>query len=189
MKHESFVKGLTDILRKKNIIPKGEADALAKAFKNSAKPNFDEFLLDEGIVDKDDLLPALADYYQVPSFDAVGFFFKNSLLRMFPKNFLWMRGIVPIERDENMLIVLASNPADPNLLSDIGNHVSYDIRFRVGIRQDIVNAVEEFYDQALTEVNPEFDADYDEARQLREEGIQEKKKVQDLAYEDYEKDE
>lgn len=189
MKHESFVKGLTDILSARNVIQKSEAAALAQAFKGSQKPYFDEFLLDEGIVEKDDLLSALAEYYQVPAFDAVGYFFDHAKLRMFPKNFLWMRGLIPIERDENMLIMLASNPADPNLLSDIGNHVSYDIRFRVGIRQDITNAIEEFYEQALTEVNPEFDADYDETRNLREEGIQEKKKVQELAYEDFEKDE
>ena len=189
MKHESFVKGLIAILCARKVIQKSEADALVEAFKGSQKPYFDEFLLDEGIIDKDDLLPALAEYYQVPAFDAVGYFFDHAKLRMFPKNFLWMRGIIPIERDENMLIMLASNPADPNLLSDIGNHVSYDIRFNVGIRQDILDAIEEFYDRALTEVNPEFDENIDETRLLREEGIQEKKKVQDLTYEDYEEDE
>lgn len=189
MKHESFVKGITDILCKRNVISKEEAAALAEAFKGSAKPYFDDFLLDEGIINKDDLLPALAEYFEVPFFDAVGYFFNHEMLHMFPKNFLWMRGIIPIERDENMLIMLASNPKYSNLLPDIGDHVSYDIRFRVGIRQDILNAIEEFYEQALTEVNPDFDEDYDETRQMREGEIRKEKEVEELSYEDYEKKE
>src|SRR3970040_717311 len=121
MKHEAFVKGLTKILHKRNVIPKKEADALAKVFKDSEKPYFDDFLLDEGIVDKDDLLPALAEYFQVPAFDVIGYFFDHALVRMFPKNLLMTRAIIPMELDENMLIMVASNPDDPELLSMIGN--------------------------------------------------------------------
>lgn len=187
MEGQTFVEGLTKILVKRNIVPAKEAEALKKSFRDSPKPNFDEFLLDEGLVDKDDLLPALAEYYQVPAFDAVGYFFDHQLVRMFPKTFLRSNGIVPIERDQNMLIVLASDPSNPELLPLIGNYVSYDIQFRVGIRQDIYNAIQEFYDQSLTGLD--YDEGLDENRVAREENRQQEKDVEELSYEIYERDE
>jgi hypothetical protein len=187
MKHEAFVKGLTEILYKQEKISKDEANSLAEAFKGSAKEYFDDFLLDEGIVEKDDLLPALAEYYQVPAFDTVGFFFDHSLLRMFPKGFLFNRAVIPMVRDENMLVVVASNPNDEALLEEIGNSVSYDIRFNVGIRQDIMNAVEEYYAQSLS--GPVFEENMSQTREAREGEIEEEKEVNELAHEIYDKDE
>lgn len=186
MKGESFAEGLTKILVKRKIINAGEAQALRKSFRDSPKPNFDEFLLDEGLVDKDDLLPALAEYYQLPAFDAVGYFFDHQLVRMFPKIFLRSNGIIPIERDENMLIILASNPIDQNLLPRIGRYVSYDIRFRVGLQQDIFNAIQEFYDQSVTGLD--YDEGLDENRKARADRIRKEKEDQELAFEDYEQE-
>ncbi len=186
MKHEAFVKGLTRILHKRNVLPKDEFNALAEAFEGSGKPYFDDFLLDEGIVDRDDLLPALAEFFQVPAFDVVGYFFDHALLRMFPKNLLFNRAIIPLELDENMLIMVVSNPNDQELLVSIGNHVSYDIRFNVGVRQDIMDAVNEFYDQSLT--SADFEEDLDQTRDMRETDIQQEREIDDLAYDDFERD-
>lgn len=187
MKGESFVDGLTKILVKREVIPEKEARNLRKAFKDSEKANFDEFLLDEGLVDKDDLLPALADLYQVPAFDAVGYFFDHELVRTFPKEFLLSNAIIPIELDENMLIFVASNPLDPELLPRIGEYVSYDLRFDVGIRQDIVNAIQEYYDQSPVEVNPELDEDIEETDELRQQGIRQGQRIEEMYEEDIEK--
>ena len=184
MKHESFVEGLTEILQKRNVVDAQEAKSLQNIFKGANKPNFDDFLLDEGLVEKDDLLNALAEYFQVPPFDVVGYFFNRATVRMFPKEFLSSNGIIPIGRDENMLIVVASNPADPELLPRIGNYVSYDIRFRVGIRQDIYNAIEEFFEQSLTEVD--YDEDLDDDRDARVIQIKQEEEEEDLAFEDFE---
>lgn len=187
MKHESFVKGLTTILKDRNVIKASEAQSLQKLFKGSNKPNFDDFLLDEGLVDKDDLLKALAQYYQVPPFDVVGYFFDHAMVRMFPKEFLISNAIIPIERDENILIMAASNPDDPELLPRIGHYVSYDIQFRVGIRQDIYDAIEEFFEKSLTAVD--YDEDLDDDRLAREDEIQQEKEVEELSIEDIDRKE
>ena len=184
MQDETFVDVLTKILVERDVIKATEAAALRRTFHEAAKPNFDEFLLDEGLVNKDDLLPALAQMYQVPAFDAVGYLFDHQLVRMFPKEFLMQHAIIPIERDENMLFFVASNPADEELLPAIGEHVSYDVRFKVGIRQDIVNAVQEFYDQSVAEVNPEIDKDFDETRQEREGEIRKDESLEEIYSED-----
>ena len=36
-------------------------------------------------LDQENLLEALSEYYQVPSFDVVGYFFERHLFHMFPK--------------------------------------------------------------------------------------------------------
>ncbi len=187
MKHEMFVDGITKVLKSRKIISADEAKALKKSFEGSSKPNFDDFLLEEGLVEKGDLLDALAQYYEVPAFDAVGYFFNHAQVLMFPKIFLRRNGIIPIERDQNMLIMLASNPKDSDLLVRIGNYVSYDIRFRVGIRQDILDAIEEFYDRSLAEVD--YDKDLNEDRKMREGNIRQEKEVEELAREDFEQEE
>lgn len=152
---KSFVDGLTDILVRMKLLSEHEASVMDVAFAKSSKERFDEFLLDQELVERDDLLKALSLYYQVPSFDVVGYFFDHHLVQMFPKETMLQHGFIPLEVDENMLIVVASEPSDDDLLSVIGDFVSYDIRFRVGFRGDILDAVKEFYDESLTELKPD----------------------------------
>lgn len=166
-KGQTFTEGLSEILVKNKVIPEQEARALQVSFQESSKAAFDDFLLEEGLIDEEDLLKALSQYYQVPAFDVVGYFFKTELLRKFPKNVLLSSAFIPLEVDENMLIVVASNPHDPELLEKIGEYVSYDVRFRVGLRRDIIDAVQEFYEKSVTEV--EQDADSGEERQIQDE--------------------
>ena len=187
MKHATFVQGLTEILQKRNAIKSTMAKSLAKAFKDSEKPYFDEFLLDEGLVDKDDLLQALGEYYQVPPFDAIGYFFDHALVRMFPLEIMLSNAFIPIEQDENIMVIAASNPNDTNLLPIIGEYVSYDIQFRVGIRQDIVDAVREYFDRSLTEVD--YDEDLDNERVARVKEREKEEELEDFAYKDFEKNE
>jgi hypothetical protein len=149
---EAFEIGLLAILVRLQVITAEDAIAIEKSFHDSDVDQFDDFLLREDIVDEEHLLVALSEYFQVPSFDAVGYFFERHYVRMFPKEMLTKNAIIPLEVDENIMIVVASRPNDPELLFEIGQYVSYDIQFYVGIGRDIVDAVREFYDKAETEV-------------------------------------
>lgn len=150
--NEAFEIGLLAILVRLQVITAEDAIAIEKSFHDSDVDQFDDFLLSEDIVDEEHLLVALSEYFQVPSFDAVGYFFERHYVRMFPKEMLTKNAIIPLEVDENIMIVVASRPNDPELLFEIGQYVSYDIQFYVGIGRDIVDAVREFYDKAETEV-------------------------------------
>lgn len=143
---ETFVEGLTRILMLHNVIKEDEAKALVKAFKERSKSTFDNFLLEEGLVSRTDLLNALSAYYNVPAFEVLGHFFDHQMLRMFPKDFLVRNLIIPLEHDDNVMVMIAGNPQDENLLPRIGEYVSYDIVFNVGLEQDIIDAVREYYD-------------------------------------------
>lgn len=148
---KGFEAGFLEVLVQLKFITPEDATELLKRYDESDVDQFDEFLLSEGIVEQDHLLQALSGYYQVPSFDVVGYFFETHLLRMFPKDMLLRNEIIPMQVDENMMIVVAANPNNSELLFEIGENVSYDIRFYVGIARDICDAVKEYYDKADTE--------------------------------------
>lgn len=167
--NNSFEVGFLRVLAELKLITAEDAVKLLAAYHESDVDQFDEFLLSEGIVDREDLLQALSEYYQVPSFDVVGYFFERHLLHMFPKEMLVRHEIIPLQVDENMMVVVAAEPDNPDLLFEIGEYVSYDIRLYVGVARDICDAVEEYYDKADTEIDP--DEDIREEQLLRSEFI------------------
>lgn len=148
---KGFEAGFLEVLVKLKFITPEDAVKLMLAYDESDVDQFDEFLLSEGIVEQEELLEALSAYYQVPSFDVVGYFFETHLLRMFDKDMLLRNEIIPMQVDENIMIMVAANPDNPELLFEIGENVSYDIRFYVGVARDICDAVKEYYDKADTE--------------------------------------
>jgi type IV pilus assembly protein PilB len=157
-RRKSFAEGLSKILVKHKLIKAEEAVSLQRLFEESPKEYFDDFLLEEGIVDKEDLIKALQEYFKVPAVDVVGYFFQPFLVRKFPKDVLHRYAFIPMDVDENMMSVVASDPDDPQLLPLIAEYVSYDIHVNVGLRQDITDAITEFYDKPLTEVQEDVDS-------------------------------
>jgi Type II secretion system (T2SS), protein E, N-terminal domain len=149
----SFLRTLVEL----KLITAEDAVKLLAAYHESDVDQFDEFLLSEGILDTENLLQALSEYYQVPSFDVQGYFFERHLLHMFPQDMMVRNEIIPLQVDESMMVVVAAKPDNPDLLFEIGEYVSYDIRFYVGIAQDIIDAVREYWDKADTEVKEDDD--------------------------------
>jgi hypothetical protein len=181
---DTFVDDVCVQLVRMKVISDKEADALKKTFAESSHDNFEEFLLDEGFVERAELLHALSLHYKVPSFDCDGFFFNCQLLRQFPKDFLVRNGIIPVEVDENMLFVVASDPEAEGLESQMRNYVSYEIEFFVGIKRDIWDSIRDFYDKSLTEDVEMEDADIREEERDERDALERDDQVQDLSYGD-----
>lgn len=163
-----FVELLGDILVEHHVMSRDRAKDLMKAFGDSSIEEFDDFLLEEGLVEKDDLLATLSKYYQVPSFDTIDHFFETHLLREFPKDFLLRNAIIPLEiENHTLMLMIAAEPDRSGLESAIRGFVSYDIAFHVGLRRDIGDAIKEFYDKSVTEVPDDSDRRQEE-REARE---------------------
>jgi hypothetical protein len=160
---QSFVTILSDILVQHKIVTAGRARELQQAFGNSSLDEFDDFLLAEGLVEVDDLLQALSVYYKVPFYDVADQFFQTHLLHNFPLDFLVRNAIIPLEVENHThLIMVASQPERPGLESEIRGFVDYDVIYFVGIRSDIIDAVRQYYDTALTEVDEDQDRNKEE---------------------------
>lgn len=153
-----FVDALCDILLEQKKIELSDIKALKKDFAERDEPIFETFLLEENIINKEALLYALKEYYKVPAIDVVGYFFEHNLVKMFPKDVMLRNCFIPLahdEDDEDVLVVVAGRPDNEQLLPIIGQYVSYDIVFDVGIWSDIIDSVEEFFDEPVTDVSHE----------------------------------
>ena len=146
-KKHQFVARLADAFVKLQVLSEQEADSLVKEFQGRAKGRIDDFLLDEGIVDRETLLKALQTVYNIPPFDVRGHFFNHQLLLFVPKDFLLNKGIIPLDVDDEIMTIVMSNPEDEETLDTLGRYVSYNVNVFVGIRRDILDAVEEYYDE------------------------------------------
>jgi hypothetical protein len=158
---------LTDILVRDGVIAPAVGSQLEILFKNSDRASFTEFLIEDSFADRRDVLEALSEYYKVPWFDTQGYFFDHALLNQFPKDFLLRNNIIPIEVDEDILVLVAGGPDNQDLLALIGSYVSYDVRFEVGLERDIQDAIKEFYDEPVNAVSHEpDDLDWEEDHRL-----------------------
>ena len=142
-----FVNKLADAFVKLQVFSAEEAESLVKEFQGRAKGRIDDFLLDEGIVDRETLLKALQAVYGVAPFDVRGHFFNHQLLLFFPKDFLLNQGFIPLDVDDEIMTIVMSNPEDEETLDTLSRYVSYNVNVFVGIRRDIGDAVEEYYDE------------------------------------------
>jgi type IV pilus assembly protein PilB len=159
---QSFEERLCAILVKNKALEKQEAKTLKQEFKDHSKAQFDDFLLSENLVKKEDLLKALSELYQVPSFDVVGYLFDHELLTEFPQDVLVRYALIPLQRDENILVIVASNPDNEELLPELAEYVSDEIQFNVGIKKDIVDMVLESYEESPFHTDEEEVDDEDE---------------------------
>jgi hypothetical protein len=164
---KTLPQALTEILVRDGIISLMVGDQLERLFKDSDKATFTEFLIEDAFAERRDVLEALSEYYEVPCFDTQGYFFDHALLHQFPKDFLLRNNIIPIEVDEDMLVLVASEPDNQDLPMLIGAYVSYDTRFEVGLALDIQDAVKEFYDEPVSATShaPD-DLDWEEDHRL-----------------------
>ncbi len=152
MKHADLVEGLSALLTHRRLISPADMLSLEKEFHNRDDVAFEDFLLETGVIDRDDLLEALSQYHGVPQLDVVGAFFDHQFLRLIPIDVMLNHLVIPYYRDEgsDSLWVVAANPSDPHLLYVLGKYISHDINFMVGLPQDIHEAIREFYDESIT---------------------------------------
>lgn len=175
-KNETFARALSEILVRDGVISLQASHEIQKMFKESAIDQFDYFLLQEGLAQKKEILKALGSYYQVPAMDVVGQFFDSVLLNNFPEEFLVRNEVIPLEEEnEDMLVVVAADPEKEGLESAMRNYSTADITFMVGIGRDIIDAVREYYDKADNEENYNKDVDQErrEETQTRRQTLEE----------------
>lgn len=153
----SFVLQLLTALVEQGALSKQEAVSIEKTFSGYTKGQIDYFLLDEGLISQEQLLQALSVVYQVPSYDVRGHFFETQMLKMFPQEILIEFEMIPLTIEDDILIMVAGNPSNEELLAVVGNHVTFDVEFNVGLRQDIIDAIEEYYEISVAQEEQEED--------------------------------
>jgi MshEN domain len=151
MKQEQFIDGLCHSFERQKVLKPEEIKELRRLYKDRSDVAFEYFVIDQGLITKEHVLQALQDYYKVPAIDVMGLEFDHHYLTMFPKDEMLRNGFIPYLREGEVLIVIARDPNDEKLLDIIGNYVSYDITFMVGLARDIGDMIEDYDDLSLTQ--------------------------------------
>lgn len=150
---ESFAERFIKILADQGSITNQDADSIIKDFKSRSQESLVYFLVDEGLVQKNQILKALSRYYNLPSFDATGYLFDNDLVGSFPREFLTSNGIIPLSMEQSILTVVAAEPDQAGLASRIMEYMDANVEFVVGIKRDIWDAIQEFYYTSVTDTD------------------------------------
>jgi hypothetical protein len=150
-RHPLFIDRLTAILVEQGSMADRDAVSARNLFSKSSADEFDDFLLEEGLVSREHLLRALSVYYNLESFDVTGFFFERDTLSYFPKDFLLEYAIIPVEADNEIITIVAAHPEEPGLREKIGLYTTNVIEFSIGLKREIIDAIREYYDYADTQ--------------------------------------
>jgi hypothetical protein len=152
---DEVIDGLINILAERGVLKAEDAGSLKREFETNDAQHFEDFLLEEGLVEKDELLQALQQLYGVRAIDVLGEMFDHDLLVMIPKDVLLRNFCLPYYREENILFVITNDPSNDELVEILQKFVSYDIEFFVGIPMHIDMMIKDFYQDELYEIDPE----------------------------------
>lgn len=156
---KTFAESVVDVLVKSDHLDAQKAGSLKKVLAGYGDNSLAiDFLIEEGLATRAHILSALSEMYQLPFFDAEGYFFDHTLVQQVPKDVLLRNAMIPLYVDENeVLSVVAAQPDDSNLEPILSKYVSYPVQFLVGIGSDITDAVKEFYDTSVAQVDGDED--------------------------------
>lgn len=156
MEERDLVTEFAQILADQGVLAAADIESTVDAFQgHTGYAQFEDFLLEEGIASKDQLLEALGTYYGRPAIDVMGELCNHHYVHMFSVNILAQYNFVPLRRDGDVMTFAAGNPDDAELERIVGEYVSYDPEFFPGIPRHIRLLARQCHDEALQEETTE----------------------------------
>ena len=104
-----------------------------------------ELLLERGLVAKEDLVSALVEVTQIPYVDCRLEQPDLAALKLIPQNIARRTCALPLFREENVLIVAMAEPQNLNKISELRFLTGLNIAPRLGIRDEILEAIDRCY--------------------------------------------
>lgn len=111
----------------RGLIPAADVSRLDLAIGTSGKPPH-EYLLDKGVVKEPELLDALAAEFGLELVDLSGREVEESILSLVPAKLVHRRQVMPISREDNVLVVAIFNPYDMYGLDEISSISRLEVR-------------------------------------------------------------
>ncbi len=150
--HNELLERLVCALEKRDVLEPQDLEVLCQEFEQHEALSVQDFLLETGLVEKEELLGALEEVFGVKAIDVLGTMFDHTLIQSFPKGLLLRNNVIPYLQDGMVITVIAGNPEDEDIEERLREHVSNDIEFFVGIPQHIDIMIKDFYQDELYHV-------------------------------------
>ncbi len=139
-------------------------DQLAKALDEQKKTNtkFTQVLIGQGFKEND-ILKALAQYFQVPSIDLSAFNIQQSVLDLVPRELCEKNLLIPVQKVGTNLVVAFADPSNISVKDDLRFMTRCKIQAVVTTEIAIGVALEKYHGQKVQELSQVMDnADSDE---------------------------
>jgi len=151
------VQEFATILAQQKTLTEAQSLSLVDDFSDRSIDAIVDFLLEEGLADKEQVLQALSAFYKTPFLDVSGYLFEHNLVHDFPVDFLKSHCAIPMSDENDIIVVITNNPNQEGLKEKVEQYTDSIVECWVGIQQDIFDAIEEFSVKAVTEDT--FEAD------------------------------
>src|SRR5580658_4121428 len=137
---------LGDVLKAKKSVT--EADLLRLMEQAPPRSRLGDLILDRGLVSKEELVLALQEVVGCHYLDARFVTVEPEALRALPKTSALRFCALPMARTDRQLVVLMADPQDLRVVDELRFVSGMDISPRLGLRTEILSAIERCYDEA-----------------------------------------
>lgn len=149
-------KKLGDILKEANIV---QEEDIIKALEER-KPNqkLGDALVEQGYITEKQLLEVLEIHLNIQSISLFRYPIDEKLIELIPKNIAMERVILPIQLQDNVLVLAMNDPMDYFTIEDVELSTGFSVRPVIATRNDILQTASKLYDMGTEwnlDVNPE----------------------------------
>ncbi len=134
-----------DILVAAGLVTRQQVEEAIATQKDGKKKRIGELLIDRGLITEDQLLNALAEKFRLRHVDLERIVPSQAALASLTGEMVTRMQVLPIEKKNDLLVVVTSSPTDPNLIDSLRFSANCRIELGVATRAQIAKAIEEYY--------------------------------------------
>ncbi|MFT9494816.1 GspE/PulE family protein [Anaerosolibacter sp.] len=156
-------KRLGDLLVDAGLISADQLSHALQLQKTTGK-KLGELLIDEGIVLESQIIEVLEFQLGIPHMDLEKYFIDPEIPRLINENLARRYLLIPIKKDRSKLIVAMSDPLNVFAIDDVKIATNLDVEPVIATRQDILNAIDQYYgkqvaEQAIEDFKKQYNVD------------------------------
>ncbi|MFQ5964597.1 MAG: GspE/PulE family protein [Candidatus Scalinduaceae bacterium] len=137
-------KSLGEILKIKRIITDEQLNK-ASAYQNKLSIRFDEAITRLGYASPEDIIRCLAEQFDFKVVNPLDISIPDDVLNSIPKNIVEKYHVIPIKKENGLLIVVTSDPLDISIIENLRFTLNTDIECVLSTRNNIENAIKKYY--------------------------------------------
>lgn len=153
-------KRLGDLLVDSGLINQEQLNYALQRQKATGK-KLGELLIEEGIIQEKQIIEVLEFQLGIPHMDLDKYYIDPDIPRLINENLARRHSLIPIRKDRDKLIVAMSDPLNIFARDDVKIATGLEVEPVIATRNDIVNAIEQYYgrqraEQAIEEFKKQY---------------------------------
>lgn len=158
---DNMRKRLGDLLVESGLLTEEKLKEALRLQKTSGK-KLGEVLTDEGIISEGQIIEVLEFQLGIPHMDLEKHYIDPEIPRLINENLARRYLLIPVKKEKNRLIVAMTDPLNIFALDDVKIATGFDVEAAISTRQNILNAIDEYYgkqnaERAIEDFKKQYD--------------------------------